>query len=328
MRSQAPKTFGKALCWGDPRPGNIIYRDGEVAAVLDWELAHIGAPEGDLAYFLLVDEVVAELNEVPRLPAFLMPPKPSPTTSADIAASTRSRISSHHASPADAAMLVLTVRLSPAELIFPPNYLTNNIPTRRLAELLHNHARQAKEIVMTEVVLTAADEYLCHQTVTSFEQVTTTDRNWTKRVHGGLRRLREVMVPSASASTQPGCDGCLRRRRRARSAMEHPRDTRAAARSRQHRGWSRGLAGRHTPPNRIILADNELDVAFDVTLKATYADRRLARHAPRQGNHRQPHDSILPAWPARGQVTVEGAPISSIRPAPTPTRTAPGASGQ
>jgi len=34
---------------------------------------------------------------------------------------------------------------------------------------------------MSDVVLTAADEYLCHQTVASFEEVTTTDRNWTEK---------------------------------------------------------------------------------------------------------------------------------------------------
>ena len=33
-------------------------------------------------------------------------------------------------------MLVLTVRLSPPQLSFPSDYLTSNIPTRRLAKLL------------------------------------------------------------------------------------------------------------------------------------------------------------------------------------------------
>ncbi len=141
LRSQAPTTTATTLCWGDPRPGNIIYRDGDVAAVLDWELAHIGPPEGDLAYFLLVDEVVAELNGVPRLAGL------------PDAAETVAHYESRTSRPARdlkfhrimqalrmAAMLVLTVRLSPAELSFPPDYLTNNIPTRRLTELLRTHA--------------------------------------------------------------------------------------------------------------------------------------------------------------------------------------------
>lgn len=141
LRSQVPTTAGKALCWGDPRPGNIIYRDGEVAAVLDWELAHIGPPEGDLAYFLLVDEVVAELNGVPRLEGL-----PGPVETVAHYESRTSRpvrdLEFHYIMQAlrMAAMLVLTVRLSPAQLTFPPDYLTNNIPTRRLTELLRTHA--------------------------------------------------------------------------------------------------------------------------------------------------------------------------------------------
>lgn len=55
------------LCWGDARPGNIIYRDDQVAAVLDWEFAHIGVPESDLAYFLVVDEMSSERGWAPRL---------------------------------------------------------------------------------------------------------------------------------------------------------------------------------------------------------------------------------------------------------------------
>ena len=142
LRSQAPAITGKALCWGDPRPGNIIYRDGQVAAVLDWELTHIGAPEGDLAYFLLVDEVVAELNDVPRLAGL--------PDAAETVAHYESRTSRpvrdlefHRIMQAlrMAAMLVLTVRLNPAELTFPADYLTKNIPTRRLSELLHTHAQ-------------------------------------------------------------------------------------------------------------------------------------------------------------------------------------------
>jgi aminoglycoside phosphotransferase (APT) family kinase protein len=44
-----------SLCWGDARPGNLMYRDGEIVAVLDWDMTHIGTPEIDLAWFLAVD---------------------------------------------------------------------------------------------------------------------------------------------------------------------------------------------------------------------------------------------------------------------------------
>jgi len=140
LRSSIPADPGTALCWGDPRPGNIIYRDGKVAAVLDWELAHVGPPEGDLAYFLLVDEVVAELNDVPRLAGL---PQTHETIANYAATAARSvkDLEFHSILQAlkMAAMLVLTVRLSPPELKFPPDYLTNNVPTRRLTELLSAH---------------------------------------------------------------------------------------------------------------------------------------------------------------------------------------------
>lgn len=59
-----------SLCWGDARLGNMIIRDGKVAAVLDWELAYIGDPESDLGWFDHVDwmtSVGRSSSPVPRL---------------------------------------------------------------------------------------------------------------------------------------------------------------------------------------------------------------------------------------------------------------------
>lgn len=44
-----------SLCWGDARLGNMIYRDYDVVAALDWELACIGDPESDLAWLAHTD---------------------------------------------------------------------------------------------------------------------------------------------------------------------------------------------------------------------------------------------------------------------------------
>ena len=51
--SFAPKHFG--LCWGDARLGNLLIRDHQVAAVLDWEMASLGDPESDLGWFAHID---------------------------------------------------------------------------------------------------------------------------------------------------------------------------------------------------------------------------------------------------------------------------------
>ena len=140
LRVTMPADMDVVLCWGDARPGNTIYRDGKVAAALDWELAHCGAPEGDLAYFLLVDEVVAELNGVPRLPG--LPDAAETIAHYEQAVGRELQNLDYHRilqSLRMATMLVMTVLLSPAELEFPPNYLTENVPTRRLAQLMRDH---------------------------------------------------------------------------------------------------------------------------------------------------------------------------------------------
>ncbi|MGW4351744.1 phosphotransferase family protein [Nocardia sp. NPDC004582] len=57
------------LCWGDARMSNILYdNDFQVCGVLDWEIAHLGAPESDLAWLLFLDWACSEYEGHPRLP--------------------------------------------------------------------------------------------------------------------------------------------------------------------------------------------------------------------------------------------------------------------
>jgi len=50
------------LVWGDVRLGNIIFDDdGQPRAVLDWEMAGIGAPEHDVAWYFALDAIQHEL---------------------------------------------------------------------------------------------------------------------------------------------------------------------------------------------------------------------------------------------------------------------------
>ena len=50
-----------SLCHGDAGPGNFLYEEGAVTAVLDWEFAHLGDPHDDLAW-------VAVRNQLLRRP--------------------------------------------------------------------------------------------------------------------------------------------------------------------------------------------------------------------------------------------------------------------
>lgn len=56
------------LCWGDCRMPNCLYTpDGDVMAVLDWELAYLGDPVSDLAWFLFLDWHQSDAFGLPKL---------------------------------------------------------------------------------------------------------------------------------------------------------------------------------------------------------------------------------------------------------------------
>ncbi len=62
------------LSWGDARIGNILYRDFEPVAVLDWEMAARGPAELDLAWLITLHaffEDVAKTFDLPGLPDLL-----------------------------------------------------------------------------------------------------------------------------------------------------------------------------------------------------------------------------------------------------------------
>lgn len=56
------------LCWGDSRMSNILYDSNfDVLAVLDWEIAHLGDHEFDLAWLLFLDWMNSETAGVKPL---------------------------------------------------------------------------------------------------------------------------------------------------------------------------------------------------------------------------------------------------------------------
>jgi aminoglycoside phosphotransferase (APT) family kinase protein len=51
LKANVPTARGPVvIVHGDAGPGNFLYSDGRVSAVLDWELAHLGDPHDDLAW--------------------------------------------------------------------------------------------------------------------------------------------------------------------------------------------------------------------------------------------------------------------------------------
>jgi aminoglycoside phosphotransferase (APT) family kinase protein len=66
LAAHPPRQRDTALSWGDARMGNMLFRDCEVAAVLDWEMLSLGGPVMDLGWWLFLDDFHA--FGVPRLP--------------------------------------------------------------------------------------------------------------------------------------------------------------------------------------------------------------------------------------------------------------------
>jgi aminoglycoside phosphotransferase (APT) family kinase protein len=69
-------TLPDALSWGDGRIGNMMFRDNEVVAVLDWEMASVAPPEVDLGWMcylhLFFQDLTVDMG-APGLPDMFRP---------------------------------------------------------------------------------------------------------------------------------------------------------------------------------------------------------------------------------------------------------------
>lgn len=70
LRAEVPAHTDRILCWGDARIGNMLFLDDRPTAVLDWEMACLGPPEVDLAWWLVFDLIHTVGRGLPRLPGF------------------------------------------------------------------------------------------------------------------------------------------------------------------------------------------------------------------------------------------------------------------
>jgi aminoglycoside phosphotransferase (APT) family kinase protein len=70
LEANKPDDQPIALCWGDSRLANQIFDGVECVAVLDWEMARLGDPVQDLAWWLASDRCFSEGLELDRLAGF------------------------------------------------------------------------------------------------------------------------------------------------------------------------------------------------------------------------------------------------------------------
>jgi aminoglycoside phosphotransferase (APT) family kinase protein len=74
VKANRPAEERLVISWGDARLGNMMFGpDQEVTAVLDWELAGLGSPELDLAWWLFFNRHHTEGVGAPPLPGFPSP---------------------------------------------------------------------------------------------------------------------------------------------------------------------------------------------------------------------------------------------------------------
>ncbi|MFT0170377.1 phosphotransferase family protein [Paraburkholderia mimosarum] len=139
LQTHMPSPSLLTLCWSDARPGNILFRDFQPAAALDWEGLHICAPENDLAYFILVDEVAWRAHGQTRLSGL---PTQEETISRYEATTGRKVEDFDYYMLMQgtwlAIMMVINAKIVKAKGIigFPEDFATNNVSIARLKQLL------------------------------------------------------------------------------------------------------------------------------------------------------------------------------------------------
>ena len=133
-----PRNEPVALCWGDSRIGNMMFRDSRCVAVLDWEMVSLGNPEQDLAWWLFLDWHHSSGLDIPRLEGF--PSREETITRYEQLMRRRVEHFAYYEVFAAFRFAVVMIRVAhlaaAAGLPTPPNFATDNICTRRLAQLL------------------------------------------------------------------------------------------------------------------------------------------------------------------------------------------------
>jgi aminoglycoside phosphotransferase (APT) family kinase protein len=67
LRANLPADEPTGLSWGDARICNQIFQGSECVAVLDWEMARLGNPVQDIAFWVVLDRSMSEGIGIPRL---------------------------------------------------------------------------------------------------------------------------------------------------------------------------------------------------------------------------------------------------------------------
>ena len=139
LREHRPPSTRRRLCWGDARLPNLIFRGERVVGVLDWEMAFLGDPAADLAWWLFLDWHHSAGNRIPRLPG--LPSREETIRRWEELVGLESGDLHYWEVFAAMRFAVIMVRVAAImqEVGTPtptPDFQTNNVPTQHLAALL------------------------------------------------------------------------------------------------------------------------------------------------------------------------------------------------
>ncbi len=74
LEANWPKEEGEStICWGDARPGNILWKNFEAQAVLDWEMATFSSRETDVAWLIFFHKYFQAIAAKLGFPTVPMP---------------------------------------------------------------------------------------------------------------------------------------------------------------------------------------------------------------------------------------------------------------
>jgi aminoglycoside phosphotransferase (APT) family kinase protein/putative sterol carrier protein len=139
LRENRPPSPRRRLCWGDARLPNLIFRGDAVVGVLDWEMAFLGDPAADLAWWLFLDWHHSEGNRIPRLVG--LPSREETIARWERLTGLECGDLRYWEIFAAMRFAVIMVRVAAImqEVGTPtptPDFQTNNVPTQHLARLL------------------------------------------------------------------------------------------------------------------------------------------------------------------------------------------------
>ncbi len=135
IEQHRPEGIEEGLSWGDARLGNLMFRDFETVAVLDWEMASLGPREVDLAWYVFFVRFFSEHLGLPNLEGF--PSEAEGLALYEESSGYRLQHFDWFLAWAAFRWSVIWVRLMPQKQAELPEEwtLVDNPPTRSLAEL-------------------------------------------------------------------------------------------------------------------------------------------------------------------------------------------------